>query len=112
MAKRLALTRRAQYLAVYESGKAFVDNVLVVKALPNNLQFSRVGYSVSKEIGTAVVRNHTKRWLKEAIRTLEIKDGWDIVIIARRNIVSTSYSEIVKSLQRQVRRAGLLEKDV
>ncbi len=112
MAKQLALTRRAQYLAVYESGKAFANNVLVVKSLQNGLQFSRVGYSVSKEIGIAVVRNHTKRWLKEATRALNIKAGWDIVIIARRNVVSSKYAEVKQSLHRQLKRAGLLENNV
>jgi ribonuclease P protein component len=112
MAKQLALTRRAQYLAVYKSGKAFADSVLVIKALRNNLETSRLGFSVSKEIGKAVVRNHIKRWLKEAARTLEIKTGWDIVIIARRGIVSSNYREINQSIARQYKRAGLLESDV
>jgi ribonuclease P protein component len=51
MARKWALTKRAQYLTVYKSGKAWVDNFIVIKALPNELEFSRYGFSVAKEIG-------------------------------------------------------------
>jgi ribonuclease P protein component len=112
MASYLALTRRSQYLAVYELGKAFANRVLVLKYLQNDLPSTRLGYSVTKEIGKAVQRNHIKRWLKEATRTLEIKAGWDIVVIARRSIAVSSFREIRESLARQLRRAELLESNV
>jgi ribonuclease P protein component len=70
MAKRLALTRRAQYLAVYKSGKAAADKLLVIKVLPNKLDALRAGFSVTKSIGKATVRNRVKRLLKENIRLL------------------------------------------
>ena len=112
MASYLALTRRSQYLAVYEFGKAFANRVLVLKFLHNNLPSTRLGYSVTKEIGQAVKRNHIKRWLKEAARTLEIKAGWDIVVIARRSIAASSFREVRESLAKQLKRAELLESNV
>jgi ribonuclease P protein component len=112
MAKRLALTRRAQYLAVYESGKAFADGFIVVKILPNNLECTRIGFSVTKNVGKATVRNRVKRLLKENVRILDINTGWDIVFIARRNIVNANYNELTVSVTKMLRRAGLLKKNV
>lgn len=112
MAKKLALTRRAQYLAVYEFGKAFADGMLVIKVLPNHLSATRCGYSVSKEIGKATVRNRVKRLLKENVRKLDIIQGWDIVFIARRRIVEADYDRLGKVVIKLMRRAGILETDV
>jgi ribonuclease P protein component len=112
MAKRLALTRRAQYLAVYESGRAFAENLLVIKILANSLDTTRVGFSVTKDIGKATVRNRVKRLLKENVRLLGIKDGWDIVFIARRGIVDADYHKLHSVIVKLLRRAGLLISDV
>jgi ribonuclease P protein component len=111
MAKQLALTRRAQYLAVYKSGKAVADNMLVIKTLPNNLDVSRTGYSVTKEMGKATVRNRIKRLLKENMRLLDIEQGWDIVLIARHGIVTADYSTLTTRITKLLNRAGILRKD-
>ncbi|MCX6005530.1 MAG: ribonuclease P protein component [Chloroflexi bacterium] len=111
MAKKLALTRRAQYLAVYESGKAYASYILVIKMLPNNLETTRVGFSVTKEIGKAVIRNRTKRLLKEIVRVVDIKTGWDIVFIARRKIVEADYHQLYKAITELLKRADLMEQN-
>lgn len=110
MAKRLALTRRAQYLAVYRSGKAVADNMIVIKTLSNKLDVSRTGFSVTKEIGKATVRNRIKRLLKEIMRLQDIEQGWDIVLIARRNIVTADYKALTARAVRLLDRAGILGK--
>lgn len=112
MAKRLALTRRAQYLTVYKSGKAFADSLIVVKAFPNDLNIARIGFSVTKDIGKATVRNHVKRLLKENVRLLDINTGWDIVFIARRSIVKADFHQLSASVTKLLRRAQLLINNV
>ncbi|MGA7678346.1 MAG: ribonuclease P protein component [Dehalococcoidia bacterium] len=111
MAKKWALTKRAQYLTVYKSGKAWVDNFIVIKALPNELEFSRYGFSVAKEIGKAVVRNRVRRLLKEIASLANIKPGWDIVFIARPNAATADYHQLKKSMEKLLFRAHLTNKD-
>jgi ribonuclease P protein component len=111
MAREWALTKRAQYLTVYKSGKAWVDNLIVIKALPNGLEFSRYGLSVTKEIGKAVVRNRVRRLLKEIASLANIKPGWDIVFIARPNAANADYNQLKKSMEKLLFRAHLTNKD-
>ena len=111
MAKKRALTKRAQYSTVYKSGKAWVDDLMVIKALPNELEFSRCGFSVAKDIGKAVVRNRVRRLLKEIIRVTPVKSGWDIVFIARPGAANADYHQLKKSMAKLLSRAHLTNRD-
>ena len=98
-------------MTVYKSGKAWVDNLIVIKALPNELEFSRYGFSVTKEIGKAVVRNRVRRMLREGVRVTLLKPGWDIVFIARPAAVTADYHELKRSIEKLLLRARLINKD-
>lgn len=98
-------------MAVYRSGKAWVNNLIVMKALPNECEFSRYGFSVTKNIGKAVVRNRIRRLLREISRITPVKPGWDIVFIARPAAVTADYQELRKSVETLLLRAHLINKD-
>jgi ribonuclease P protein component len=111
MARKWALTKRAQYLTIYKSGKAWIDNLIVIKVLPNELEFSRYGFSVAREIGKAVVRNRVRRLLKEIARLTNVKPGWDIVFIARPTAAAADYHQLKESMEKLLLRAHLTDKD-
>jgi len=98
-------------LTVYKSGKAWVGNLIVIKALPNELEFSRYGLSVTKEIGKAVVRNRVRRMLREVVRVTSLKPGWDIVFIARQAAVTADYHELKRSIGKLLLRAHLMNEN-
>ncbi len=89
-------------------GTAWGDRNLVVKVVANNLDISRYGFSVNKPLGNAVIRNHIKRLLKEGVRSLQIKPGWDIVFIARQGAREASYHQLRNSMKKLLDRAELL----
>ena len=107
MVRKWALTKRAQYLEVYEFGRSWRDSLVVIKAFPNELEVSRCGFSVTKSVGKAVVRNRVKRLLKEIVRLTPIETGWDIVFIARPNAAIAEYHQIKESVDRLLARAHL-----
>lgn len=102
------LTKQGQYAFVYNNGKSWVTNLLVMKAVPNQLDISRYGLSVSKQLGNAVVRNRTKRLLREILRVAPLKPGWDIIFIARKQAAGTRYSEMEKNTKSLLSRARIL----
>lgn len=71
----------------------------------------RIGFSVSKKIGKAVVRNKVKRRLREVCRLNEkiFPQGFDLIIVARVRIKTASYSIIEKSLLDSIRKTGKIK---
>jgi len=102
------LTKSAQYALVYEKGRTWVNELLVMKALPNGLAISRYGFSISGRVGKAVVRNRVKRLLREILRLTPLQPGWDIVFIARPRAAGVKYAELEKSVKELLSRARLL----
>lgn len=80
-----------------------------MRAVPNGLDYSRFGFSVSKRVGKAVVRNRVKRRLRECLMLTPCKPGWDIVFIARNASSEADYNQLKTSVEDLTRRALLLK---
>ena len=82
-------------------------------ARPNHTNGNRVGITVSKKLGHAVVRNRIRRRLREVYRLNEDKfqPGWDIVVVARSRCVGADFQSLVKAYLALAAKAGILKED-
>lgn len=102
MKKEFRIKKNQEFQEAFQKGRSFANRQFVVYALKKEGQNSfRIGLSVSKKIGNAVVRNQIKRYIRQAI--FELKDqlytGNDYVIIARKPAAEMDFFEVKKSLQ-------------
>ena len=102
------LTKPRQYALVYSKGRSWTSDLVVIKALPNGLALSRCGFSVSKRVGKAVTRNKVKRLLREILRIMPLKSGWDVVFIVRPVAATADYASLKRSVKGLLSRARLL----
>ncbi|MBM2833217.1 MAG: rnpA [Candidatus Brocadiaceae bacterium] len=79
------LTRKKEFERVFNEGKVFVNNKVVLYVIPNDSLHSRLGLVVSKKVGNAPRRNRAKRLLREAYRLNKhlLKMHVDIIAIPR-----------------------------
>jgi len=112
MHKRYRLRKNRDFQRVYRRAKpqsSRLMTMLVSRARGNEL---RIGFSVSKKVGKAVVRNRVRRRLREATRLLlpYLKKGYHVVIVARSTAVEAEYAQIAREVQNNFVRSGLMEK--
>jgi ribonuclease P protein component len=118
--KILRIKKSIEFQKIGKKGKKFHSKTLLLLSLPtpefylqdkleskNAANFLRVGFTVSKTVGNAVVRNYAKRRLREACKALLLEYGknhHDYVIIARREIKGATYETILSDLRFCLRR--------
>ncbi|MEN6480368.1 MAG: ribonuclease P protein component [Anaerolineales bacterium] len=109
--RRNRLTRSEDFARIREAGECLTARRLVLCYQHNGGDSLRVGFSVSKRVGGAVVRNRIKRQLRAGIYPLceAIEPGWDVVVIARQQAATASSAQLHAELDQLLQRAHLLK---
>ena len=125
--KNIAISEDHLFRKVYAKGqKIFCKHIAVyvltdyrasrlARENPLKTRLNRVGLTVTKKLGHAVVRTRTRRILRAAYQQLEkennIKKGFLVVIVARDAATTAKTQDIYGDLLYAFRKLGLLIPD-
>ena len=104
------LRRPDQFQRVRREGRSWSHALLLLNSAPSRRRQTRCGFVVSKRIGNAVLRNRSKRRVREALRLMfaHIIPGNDIVFVVRSSdVASVPFGVLQQAIEQLVRQAGL-----
>ena len=123
--KNFAIKEHHLYNKAFRRGTRYVTKTVAVYVLrdyaakklmqanPQKKYLNRVGLSVGKKLGGAVVRNRAKRLLREAYRTVKdtvgMKAGYLVVLAARDEIRGKKADDVTRDMLRAMRALGMTE---
>lgn len=110
MQRKFRLTRSTDFKRVRRTGKSYAHPFVVLVVQASEAPRVRVGVTAGRSVGGAVQRNRAKRLLREAMRPLlpDLLPGWDLVLVARPALLSTSLQGIRQVLVGLLRRAQII----
>lgn len=100
------LRKRAEFLAVRNGGKRRGRLFLLEVLDRGDGGPPRAGFTITKKVGNAPVRNRVRRRLKEALRIHAADDmaaGSDYVIVGRREVLGAPFGLLKAELSRRIR---------
>ena len=104
------ITKRSDFLLAAKSGFKFVKPAFVVQVRKRDSASDttiRIGFTATKKLGNAVMRNRAKRRLRVMVRTLVPEfgvEGCDYVFIGRDAIYTAGFNTIMSDMRHSLRR--------
>ena len=111
MKAAVTLKENYEFRRLYQKGASAVSPAMVLYCRKNRLGRNRLGLVSSTKLGHAVVRNRCRRRLRAVSRhhTPELKQGYDIILVARTRTAYAPWPELQKQFVKLCRKLELLE---
>ena len=109
MKKQNKLRKRKQFNWTFKNGQKVHSKYLTLVFCKTKSRDFKVGFSVTKKIGKAVVRNRTKRRLREAVKLFEfnIQKKHTLVFVAKPEIVDVNFATIVGEVELLLKKSNI-----
>ncbi len=106
----VTLKKNNEFRRLYSNGRIYRNRLVVTYVMKTKRDCARAGITTSKKIGNAVLRNRSRRIIREAYLSVlpEINTGCDIVFVARGKTPFVKSSDILRVMKKQLKEAGVL----
>ena len=103
------LKKRKEFAYLYNHGNAKHTTNITMVYLPTKFRVVKIGFSVTKKIGKAHIRNRVKRVLRAVTREFvnKLPDNYNIVFIAKSGIENLTYHEIKSQISVLIDKSGI-----
>lgn len=115
MKKEYRIKANKEFQQIYKNGESFANRQFIIYKYKNqDIDHFRIGLSVSKKIGNAVIRNRVKRYIRQVFTELkeDINDQYDYIIIARKPVAEMDFFQVKKSLIHVMKIAKVLPRNI
>ena len=104
------LRKNKEFQAVYGEKNSVAAGAVVLYSKDTGNGVPRVGFSMSKKTGNAVVRNRCRRLMREVVRLHlgEMDPGKDYVFIGRRSLADADFIQVERDVLRALKRNNCL----
>ena len=113
MSKGITLRLNKEFRTLYYHGASYVDPLLIVYARKNRLGVTRTGITTGKKVGGAVQRNRSRRIIRAAYAALapSVKEGYDLVFVARNRTPAVSSNDLVPVLRKAFTKLAVFKEE-
>lgn len=111
LAKINRLRKNKDIQKVFEKGRTFKQDFLILKILSNDLDESRFAFVISKKFSKkAVTRNKIKRKLREAVylSLKKIQKGIDLIVIASPGLETKDFEKTKETINKLFKKAKII----
>ena len=104
-----ALRSRREFEQVYEEAARWHSPLLVLLARRSQAGRTRLGITLSRRIGSAVVRNRCRRRIKEVVRLAPKVPAADLVVIGKPAVARADFQQLRQVLERLLEKASVAD---
>ena len=107
----VTLKENKDFRRIYAKGRSYPSAVLISYVIKNRCGCVRIGITTGKKIGKAVLRNRSRRIIREAYREIadSVKPGHDLVFVARGKTPYVKSYDILRAMKKELKDAGALK---
>ncbi|MGE5454428.1 MAG: ribonuclease P protein component [Methylocystaceae bacterium] len=107
--QEVRLRKKGEFRKIYEQGRKYYGKYLILFVIKKAAEINRYGIVASKKVGKAVVRNRSRRQIREIVRETRgnMLTGNDIILVIKSSAVGVPFADLQEDYAALCRKARL-----